>query len=90
MKSRVTARFRRQLSQLPAEVQRSARCAFRSWLANPSHPALEFKKLQGTRQPVYSARIGIHWRAIAVRSGDGYVWFWIGSHSDFDKLVASL
>jgi len=51
---------------------------------------LEFKKLQGTKQATYSARVGIHWRALAVHSGDDYIWFWIGSHSDYDKFVSGL
>jgi hypothetical protein len=90
MKSYTTARFRRLLSNLPADVQRSAKKAFRIWLANSGHPSLEFKKLQGTKTPTYSARVGIHWRVVAARSGDDYVWLWIGSHSDYDKVVASL
>ena len=90
MKSYTTARFRRLLSDLPQDVQRSARRAFKTWLADSGHPSLEFKKLHGTKRPAYSARVGIHWRAVAVRSGDDYVWFWIGSHSEYDKVVASL
>jgi len=90
MKSRATARFRNLLTELPPEVQHSAKRAFKTWLVNPSHPSLEFKKLRGTKRPTYSARVGIHWRAVAVRNGGDYIWFWIGSHSDYDKLVAAI
>ena len=41
-------------------------------------------------QPIYAVRIGIHWRAVGVRTGDTVVWYWIGSHSDYDTLLASL
>jgi len=47
---------------------------------------LYFKQIHG-RAPVYSVRIALGWRALAVRSGDEYVWFWIGSHADYDKVI---
>ena len=90
MKSRATVRFRRLLTDLPLDVRRLAKRTFKTWLADSNHPSLEFKKLHGTKQPTYSARVGIHWRALAVRNGDDYIWFWIGSHSDYDKLVSGL
>ena len=90
MKSQATARFRELLAALPPDAQRLARRAFRTWLENPSHRSLEFKRLRDTREPVYSARVGLHWRALALREGDVYVWFWIGSHSEYDTIVAQL
>jgi hypothetical protein len=51
---------------------------------NPAHPSLRFKKVG----KLWSARIGLHHRAIAAEAGaDLVVWFWIGSHADYDKLV---
>ena len=47
-----------------------------------------FKKVHPTR-PIYSIRIGIGWRALCVREGKVYVWFWIGSHSDYDRVLKS-
>ena len=40
--------------------------------------------------PIYSARVGISYRAVGVRDGDSLVWYWIGSHADYDKLLAQL
>jgi hypothetical protein len=41
--------------------------------------------------PVYSVRAGIGWRAVGVmKNSDTIVWFWIGSHSEYDKLLKSL
>lgn len=31
--------------------------------------------------------VGIHYRALAVGVEDGMLWFWIGSHADYDKLI---
>jgi len=53
---------------------------------NPAHPGQQFKKLEGENN-VYSARIGLGYRALAVMKKDGLVWFWIGSHSEYDRLV---
>jgi hypothetical protein len=29
----------------------------------------------------------LHYRALAAEVTDGLVWFWIGSHADYDRLV---
>ena len=36
----------------------------------------------------HSARVGAHYRALAVDVPDGILWFWIGNHADYDRLVA--
>jgi hypothetical protein len=36
---------------------------------------------------MWSARVGIGWRALATRQGDELLWFWIGSHADYNKLL---
>lgn len=52
---------------------------------DPRHPSLHFKKVGR----FWSARVGLRYRALAVESGDDLVWFWIGSHADYDKLIES-
>ena len=56
---------------------------------DPSHPSLRFKRVRTTR-PIYSARIGLDYRALAVVDGDAVIWFWIGSHADCDQLLRTL
>jgi hypothetical protein len=34
--------------------------------------------------------VGLGWRAVGVRDGDTMVWFWIGSHADYDRLLSEL
>jgi hypothetical protein len=36
---------------------------------------------------MWSARVGIHYRAIAVEDGSDLIWFWIGHHAEYDRLV---
>jgi hypothetical protein len=86
MRSRTTRQFWRLFSDLPADAQRQAQRAYRRFQSNPAHPGLQFKKLEG-EDDIYSARIGLEYRALAVMKKDRVVWYWIGSHSESDRLV---
>ena len=70
-------------------MQDQARLAYRLFRDNPEHPSLRFKPVHATR-PIYSARVGLGYRALAVRDGDAVIWFWIGSHADYDQLLKRL
>jgi hypothetical protein len=87
--SRTTARFREAFAGLPTAVQEQARRAYRQFHQNPQHPGLRFRQVH-LNPPVFSARVGIHYRAVAVRDGDVWVWFWIGPHTEYDALLAQL
>ncbi len=87
MKSRATAGFRRLFAELPKPVQVHAREAYRRFLANPSRPGLRFKKVHPTL-PIYSARVSGGYRAVGTLSAGEIVWFWIGPHSEYEKLLA--
>jgi hypothetical protein len=68
---------------LPAEVQTLADKAHALLKADPYHPALHLKKV-GT---FWSVRIGLHHRAVGVDVPDGVLWFWIGTHAGYDRLI---
>lgn len=90
MKSELTDEFIQSFADLPERVQKTARKNYKLWKENPAHPSLEFKKLN-TKQPIYSVRAGIGWRAVGVmKNPETIVWFWIGSHSNYDKLLKHL
>jgi hypothetical protein len=84
--SRTTRAFWRLLSELPPDVQRDAKRAYRLFRSNPSYPGLQFKKLEGEDR-IYSARIGMGYRALAVMNNDRLIWYWIGSHAEYNRLV---
>ena len=86
MQSRTTRKFWRLFYDLPLDVQQDARRAFSLFQNNPAHPSLHFKKLEG-EDDIYSARIGLQYRALALVEKGSVVWYWIGSHSDYDRLV---
>ena len=89
MNSHLTAKFRKLFANLPVSVQETAKKNYVLWKNNPGHPGLEFKKVNPAL-PIYSVRIGQDWRALGQREGDDIVWFWIGSHADYDKLLSQL
>ncbi len=89
MNSRTTRRFRELLAALPAHVRQQAREAYRLFRLNPAHPGLRFKQVHAD-PPTYSARVGIRYRAVGVLDGDTVVWFWVGSHADYDKILEQL
>ena len=63
--------------------------AFDLFSANPAHPSLQFKQVHAT-EPIFSARISLHYRALARRADNDWIWFWIGSHADYDQLLKRL
>ena len=89
MISHLTASFRKAFANLPDQVRVTARKNFQLWKDNPFHPSLEFKKAH-TRRPIYSVRVGIGWRALGIVEDDRIAWFWIGSHNDYNNLLARL
>jgi len=68
---------------LPASVRRVADRNYKMLKENPKHPSLHFKKIGR----YWSVRAGIHYRALAVEIESDLVWFWIGSHAEYDKLI---
>jgi len=87
--SYTTKRFRSCFQGLPASVQQQAREAYKRWFENPSHPGLRFKPVHPT-QPIFSVRVALNYRALGVREGDTVIWFWIGSHAEYDRLLGSM
>jgi hypothetical protein len=69
--------------QLPERVQRLADADFELLKTDPSHPSLHFKKIGRYR----AVRVGLHYRALAVEVPEGLLWFWIGSHAEYDKIL---
>jgi len=75
--------FWRAYHQLPEQVRALADKQFQLLKANPQHPSLHFKRVDR----FYSARVGAHYRALAVEVPDGILWFWIGSHAEYDRIA---
>jgi hypothetical protein len=90
VKSQTTAAFRKRFAALPQEIRTQARVAYRFFIANPLHPSLHFKRVHAT-EPIYSARVGRSYRVVGLLEDDHVlVWFWIGPHEQYERLLASL
>jgi hypothetical protein len=69
--------------QLPDDIQKLADKNFALLQQNPQHPSLRLKKVG----IFWSARVGLHYRALAKDRAEGLVWFWIGHHSEYEKFL---
>ncbi len=90
MISRLHPNFRRDFAKLPREIQQRAKVAYRRFQVDPSHPGLQFKALH-TKLALWSVRVTDSYRAVGVReSDDKIVWFFIGTHAEYERLLANL
>jgi hypothetical protein len=89
MQSKTTAKFRALLSATPQSVRLKTKATYALWSKNPEHPSLRFKKVHDSL-PIYSVRIDLNWRAVGTLQKDTMVWFWIGSHRDYEKLLSQI
>ncbi|WP_456723383.1 MULTISPECIES: ParE family toxin-like protein [unclassified Bradyrhizobium] len=83
MKHSASPKFWAAYQQLPVPIRELADANFALLKRNPRHPSLQFKKVGR----FWSVRVGLRHRALAVEADDGYLWFWIGSHADYDRLI---
>lgn len=90
MKSHTNPSFRKLFAGLPADVRDQARIAYRLFRSNPRHPGLNFKRVHGKDRYV-SVRVGRAYRAVGIlTSSDEVVWFWIGPHEQYERLLYAL
>ena len=83
MRHSASSRFWACYAALPADVRELADRSHALLEADPFHPSLHFKKVG----KLWSARIGAHYRALAVEVEGGFLWTWIGPHDEYDKLI---
>jgi hypothetical protein len=68
---------------LPAQIRELADKNFALLQADSTHPSLHFKRVGRFR----SARVGLQHRVLAVEVEDGVLWFWIGDHAEYERLI---
>ena len=83
MRHRASPKFWLLYNSLPSEIQKLANENFQLLKQDSSHPSLHFKKVSR----FWSARVGIHHRVLAVEEGADIVWFWIGRHDEYERLI---
>ncbi len=83
MTHHASRRFWETYNALPVAVQRLADANFELLKSDPRHPSLQLKKVGR----FWSVRVGLHYRSLAVEANKDLVWFWIGHHADYDRLI---
>jgi len=87
MRHMALPRFWRHSRELPKEIQTLADKNFELLKSDPHHRSLHFKKVGKNRQ-LWSVRVGVSYRALGTEKPDGILWFWIGPHATYDKLLS--
>jgi hypothetical protein len=82
-----TQRFWECYNTLPESLQRTADECYELLKTDPSHPSLHFKKLG---KKYWSVRAELSYRALGIEVENGILWFWIGTHAEYDKLIGKL
>lgn len=57
--------------------------------STPQAHGLYFKRV-GAQQPMYSVRIGKGYRALGILEGEAILWFWIGPHDEYIRMLKHL
>ena len=70
-------------TKLPNEIRILADKNFSLLKEHPQHPSLQFKKIRRFR----SVRVGAHYRALGVETEGDVLWFWIGSHAEYHRMI---
>ena len=71
-------------AKLPEQIRVLADKNYTLLKNDPRHPSLQLKKVGR----FWSVRVGSRYRALAVEADGDLVWFWIGSHADYDALIS--
>jgi hypothetical protein len=82
-RSRASEEFWDLYNHIPLNAQRAADKQFELFRKDPTHPSLHLKQIGG----LWSARINDAYRALAVREGDVFYWFWVGPHDQYERLI---
>ena len=89
MISKTTRKFWKAYAKLDETVKQQARASYRLFRENPQHPSLNFKKMHDSL-PIYSARVNLNHRAVGIFENGEIIWFWIGPHDAYEKLLLRL
>jgi hypothetical protein len=86
MNSKAALRFWKLYNQLSRREQQRVRKAYQIWKANPNTPGLRFKRVN-QEEPIYSVRVSDDYRVLGLAEGDTIVWFWVGRHDEYLRIL---
>jgi hypothetical protein len=77
--------FWKNFDDLPPHLQEAAKKQFKTLKSNSKHPSLNFKKVG----KYWSVRVSLETRALSVFSNDEFIWFWIGPHQEYERIISN-
>jgi len=83
---RTTSYFWKCFKNIPEPVQKISKKNFELLKTNPLHPSLHFKKVGN----FWSTRVGMTHRALAVEDGNDFIWVWIGTHDEYERMIKDM
>ncbi len=86
MKSKATPKCWKFYERLPVDIQQRSRKAYQAWKTDPGYPSLHFKRVD-EEYPIYSVRVSEDYRALGILEGDTVIWYWIGNHDEYTRLL---
>jgi mRNA-degrading endonuclease RelE of RelBE toxin-antitoxin system len=87
--SEITDSFRQAYGKLPLDVRLRVKKAYRQWVANPFHPSLHYKKIHAIL-PIWSVRVSLNYRVVGVAHDEKMLWYFVGTHAEYDRLIKTL
>jgi hypothetical protein len=83
---RTTNRFWKCFENLPEPIQKLSKENFELLKTNPLHPSLHFKKIG----KLWSVRVGMNHRAIAIEDDEDFIWIWVGAHDEYEQMIKKI
>jgi hypothetical protein len=87
MNNFTSPRYWRHYNALPPEIQKVADKNFQIFKKDPQHPSLHFER---KKPELWSVRVGSGYRALARQVNENLIWFWIGPHDEYERLLRAL
>ena len=81
-----TKGFRDLLRKLPPQIQKLANEKYQMLLSNPQQVVIKPMVENGFKIPIWSAQVGGGHRALALKYQSYYVWYWIGTHEEYNRV----
>jgi hypothetical protein len=83
---RASVRFWNEYNKLAPDIRSQADKQFELLKRDPRHPSLQLKKVG----KIWSVRVNLAFRALAVEDAEDFVWFWIGDHREYERLIRTI
>ena len=86
MKLYITTKWKKMYKNLPIEIRLKAKKQYKLFKTDMFHSSLHFKKVHSS-QPIFSARIDTNYRTVGIVNDNKIVWFFIGNHQDYERVI---